>query len=83
MNLETFGFGDQFTLQEAFELLNSHVVKKKDEENENLSIDQIGFIAGVLTLNDEVEVMVKFPKEIIQLTKIAFTEKMSLLEMSK
>ncbi|MCJ8296200.1 MAG: hypothetical protein MJK15_17510 [Colwellia sp.] len=82
MSLETFGFGDQFTLQEAFELLNSHVVKKEDEDNENLAIDQIGFIAGVLTLNDEVEVMIKFPKELIQLTKAAFSEQMSLLEMS-
>lgn len=81
MSLETFGFGEQFTLEEAFELLNSHVVKKEDEDNENLAIDQIGFIAGVLTLNDEVELMVKFPKEIIQLTKTTFTEEMSLLEM--
>ena len=82
MNLETFGFGDQFTLQEAFELLNSHVVKKENEDNENLAIDQIGFVAGVLTLNDEVEVMVKFPELLIQLTKTAFTEQMSLLEMT-
>jgi len=81
MSLETFGFGDQFTLQEAFELLNCHVVKKEDDNNENLAVDKIGFIAGVLTLNDEVEVMVKFPKEIIQLTKTALTEQMSLLEM--
>jgi hypothetical protein len=81
MSLETFGFVDQFTLQEAFELLNSHVIRKEDENNENLAIDQIGFIAGVLTLNDQVEVMVKFPKEIIQLTKNGFVEKISLLEM--
>ena len=82
MSLETFGFGDQFTLQEAFELLNSHVVKKEDADNENLAIDQIGFVAGVLTLNDEVELMVKFPKEVIQLTKVKFSEQMSLLEMT-
>ena len=82
MNIELFGFGDQFTLQEAFELLNSHVVKKEDEDNENLAIDQIGFIAGVITLNDEVEVMVKFPIELIQLTKVKFSEQMSLLEMT-
>jgi hypothetical protein len=82
MSLEIFGIGDQFTTKEAFELLNSHVVKKEDEENENLAIDQIGFVAGVLTLNDEVELMVKFPKEVIQLTKIKFSEQMSLLEMT-
>ena len=82
MSLEIFGIGDQFTTKEAFELLNSHVVKKEDEDNENLAIDQIGFIAGVITLNDEVEVMVKFPKELIQLTKVKFAEQMSLLEMT-
>jgi hypothetical protein len=81
MNLEIFGIGDQFTTKEAFELLNSHVVKKEDEDNENLAIDKIGFVAGVLTLNDEVELMVKFPKEVIQLTKTTFIEKISLLEM--
>lgn len=73
MNLEIFGIGDQFTTKEAFELLNSHVVKKEDEDNENLAIDKIGFVAGVLTLNDEVELMAKFPKEVIQLTQTTFT----------
>lgn len=82
MSLEIFGIGDQFTTKEAFELLNSHVVKKEDEDNENLAIDKIGFIAGVITLNDEVEVMVKFPKEIIQLTEIQFSQRILLLEMS-
>ena len=81
MSLEIFGFGEQFTPQEAFELLNSHVVKKENENEENLPIEKIGFIAGVITLNDEVEVMIKFPKQLIQLTKISFYEQMSLLEM--
>ena len=81
MSLEIFGFGDQFTPQEAFELLNSHVVKKEDEKNKNLPIEKIGFVAGVITLNDEVEVIIKFPKELIQLTKTAFNEQMTLLEM--
>jgi hypothetical protein len=82
MNIETFGFGDQFTPQDAFELLNSHVVKKEDENNKNLAIDKIGFVAGVITLNDEVEVMIKFPKELLQLTKTVFIKEISLLEMA-
>ena len=82
MNIEMFSFGGQFTPQEAFELLNSHLVKKEDENNKNLPIEKIGFVAGVITLNDEVEVMIKFPKELIQLTKTAFFEQMTLLEMS-
>jgi hypothetical protein len=81
MSLEVFGFGDQFTPQEAFELLNSHVVKKEDEKNKNLPIEKIGFVAGVITLNDEVEVMIKFPKKLLQLTKTAFNKQMTLLEM--
>jgi len=81
MKIETFGFGDQFTQQEAFDLLNSHVVKKENENNKNLPIEKIGFVAGVITLNDEVEVMIKFPKQLIQLTKTAFSEQMTLLEM--
>lgn len=81
MSLEIFGFGDQFTPQEAFELLNSHVVKKEDEKNKNLPIEKIGFVAGVITLNDEVEVMIKFPKKLLQLTKTAFNKQMTLLEM--
>ena len=81
MNIELFGFGDQFTTEEAFDLLNSHVVRKEDENKKNLPIEFIGFIAGVITLNDEVEVMIKFPKELLQLTKTSFTEQMTLLAM--
>jgi len=81
MNIEAFGFGDQFTQQEACELLNSHVVKKENQNNKDLPIEQIGFVAGVITLNDEIEIMVKFPNELIQLTKTAFAEQMTLLEM--
>ena len=76
-----FGFGDQFTLNEAFELLNCHVVKKGDEDKAKSTIEVIGFVAGIITLNDEVEVMIKFPKGLIQLTKTAFSEQMTLLEM--
>jgi len=81
MDIEIFGFGDQFTPQDAFELLNSHVVKKEDENNKNLPIEKIGFVAGVITLNDEVEVMIKFPNELIQLSKTTFSQQMTLLEM--
>lgn len=83
MNIEMFGFSftDQFTTEDAFELLNSHVVKKAHKNEKNLAIEKIGFVAGVITLNDEVEVMVKFPKELLQLTKADFGEQMTLLAM--
>ena len=76
-----FGFGDQFTLNEAFDVLNCHVVKKGDEEKAKNTTQVIGFVAGIITLNDEIEVMVKFPEELVQLTKTAFTQQMTLLEM--
>lgn len=81
MNIETFGFGDQFTLESAFELLNCHVVKKGDEEKAESTIEVIGFVAGIITLNDEVEVMIKFPEELVQLTKTTFVKQITLLEM--
>ena len=77
-----FGFGDQFTLESAFELLNCHVVKKGDEDKAESTIEVIGFVAGIITLNDEVEVMIKFPNELVQLTKVAFAQQITLLEMS-
>ena len=77
-----FGLGDQFTLNDAFELLNCHVVKKGDEEKANSTIEVIGFVAGIITLNDEVEVMIKFPNELVQLTKTAFAQQITLLEMT-
>lgn len=82
MNIETFGFGDQFTLESAFELLNCHVVKKEDEEKAESTIEVIGFVAGIITLNDEIEVMIKFPNELVQLTKTNFSQQIMLLEMS-
>lgn len=82
MNIKTFGFGDQFTLNDAFELLNCHVVKKGDEEKAQSTIEVIGFVAGIITLNDEVEVMIKFPNELVQLTKTDFAQQITLLEMS-
>jgi hypothetical protein len=82
MNIKMFGLGDQFTLESAFELLNCHVVKKGDEDKAESTIEVIGFVAGIITLNDEVEVMIKFPNELVQLTKVAFAQQITLLEMS-
>jgi len=81
MNIKMFGFGDQFTLDSAFELLNCHVVKKGDEKKAQSTIEVIGFVAGIITLNDEVEVMIKFPNELVQLTKTDFVQQITLLEM--
>ena len=81
MNIEILGLGDQFTIKEAVELINCHVVKKEDETLAKSTNDVIGFVCGVITLNDEVEVIVKFFTEMVQLNKTNFYEKMTLLEM--
>jgi len=81
MSIEFFGIENQFTQEEAVNLLNSHVVKKGDEEKAKTSIEYIGFIAGVLTLNDEIEVVIKFPNKLSQFTKIAFNNNFSLIDM--
>lgn len=83
MNIEILGCGDQFTIEEAVTLLNSHVVKKGNEELAAHTNDVIGFVAGVITLNDEIEIIIKFFTEMIQLNKTAFHEEMTLLELSR
>ena len=72
----------QFDIDEAYDFLCSHVIRTKHLSIKNPSIELIGFVAGVITLNDEVELLIKFPDEVLQLTKSAFTQKISLLDMS-
>lgn len=60
-----------FALEEATALLNQHIIRKQDIEKSPLP-ENIGFVAGVLTLNDEVEVLVKFIDEAVQFTKYEF-----------
>lgn len=71
----------QFDIDEAYEFLCSHVIRTEHSCIQNPPIDLIGFIAGVITLNEEVEVLVKFPDELLQLNKASFSEKISLVEM--
>ena len=51
-----------FTLDEAVSLIYRLAVLKKDapQLGKKLSITQIGHICGVLTLNDQIEIVVKF-----------------------
>ena len=81
MTIELLDMKEQFTQQEACDLLNSHVVKKEHEHIQDIQINQIGYIAGVITLNDEIELMVKFSKELLQLNKFKFQRDISLIEM--
>lgn len=81
MSIQILNDGDQFTQNDACELLNSHVIRNKDTQIKNLTVDHIGYIAGVITLNDEIEVIIKFPDGIVQLTKSKFNQQITLLDM--
>lgn len=66
-----------FELQEACQLLDQYVLRKtsmpKPEQN-------IGRVAGVLTVNEDIEVVVKFLNEITQFTKAEFDAELEMLD---
>ncbi len=58
-----------FELQEAVSLINKTVSKKGQNVS---STTDIGIISGVLSLNDQIELVVKFEDSIEQCTKDEF-----------
>ena len=73
------GSGISFTLKEATNLINQHVVKNANLEKD-INIEHIGFVAGVIHLNDEVEVIVKFMDELRQLTREQFSLELTVID---
>lgn len=71
-----------FTLNEAVSLIYRLAVLKKDvlQPGKKYSIMQIGHICGVLTLNDQIEIVIKFHDEMRQYTKEEFYAEVKLLE---
>ena len=71
-----------FDLEEAVSLIYRHAVMKKHarEPGKKLSITQIGHICGVLTLNDQIEIVIKFHNEMRQFTKEEFYAQVKLLD---
>lgn len=71
-----------FTLEEAVSLIYHLAVLKKDERQpgKKYSITQIGHICGVLTLNDQIEVVIKFYDGMRQFTKEEFYAQVKILE---
>lgn len=71
-----------FTLNEAVSLIYRLTVLKKDimPPGEKYSITQIGHICGVLTLNDQIEIVIKFHDEMRQFTKEEFYTQVKLLD---
>ncbi len=71
-----------FTLEEAVSLIYRLAVLKKDAlpPGQKYSITQIGHICGVLTLNDQIEIVIKFHDEMRQFTKEEFYAQVQLLD---
>lgn len=71
-----------FTLDEAVTLIYRLAVLKKDTQQpgKKYSITQIGHICGVLTLNDQIEIVIKFHDEMRQFTKEEFYTQVTILE---
>ena len=68
-----------FDLDEACSLINLTVVAI-DNQSEPPSIQEIGIICGVLTVNDEVELVIKFLDELRQYIKAEFVEQLKILK---
>ncbi|WP_244073480.1 hypothetical protein [Nitrosomonas sp. PY1] len=71
-----------FTLDEAVSLIYHLAVLKKHvlQPGQKYSITQIGHICGVLTLNDQIEIAIKFHDGMRQFTKEEFYSQVTLLD---
>ena len=73
---------NEFTLQETVALIYRQVVLKDDliAYKQKTDITLIGHVCGVLTLNDQIEVVVKFFDDLKQFNKEEFFEKVQLID---
>ena len=71
-----------FDLEEAVSLIYRLAVLKKNAPKlgQKYSITQIGHICGVLTINDQIEIVIKFHDEMRQFTKKEFYAQVKLLD---
>lgn len=64
---------EAFDLKEATSLINYEVVRISDGHLlPKPPHEKVGFIVGVIWINDEVEVLVRIEKKLAQLTKLEF-----------
>lgn len=80
-NLKANNIMNEFTLEEAVSLIyRLAILKKNASANKKPDITQIGHICGVLTMNDQVEVVIKFHDELRQFTKEEFNNEVILYD---
>lgn len=70
-----------FEMEEAIALLHQEVIRIEDREYlPSPPIDSIGIVCGVLTMNDEVEIVVRFMEGFEQLNKTELKNSYLLVE---
>lgn len=67
-----------FTIEEVVALLNLTVIKQN--RSQHYQPENIGLIVGVLTLNDEVEMVIKFVDHVTQFTKREFNKQYRVIQ---
>jgi hypothetical protein len=70
MTKPKFSNSEQFSVAEVVELINLTVIKIDREKK--FQPENLGIICGVLTLNEQVEIVVKFIDRVGQFTKAEF-----------
>ncbi len=76
--IDLIGGWGGYTLEEATALMHAEVVRKEDH-SKNPPLEKRGFVAGLISLNDEIELLVKFEEKLLQLSKSDFEDKIVIL----
>ncbi len=77
-------FNQHFQLDEAVDLLNMEAIRTKDTEYlPSPPIDKTGIICGVVTMNEYVEIIIKYPEGILQLNKTEFYDNNLIIDEKK
>jgi len=76
--IDLIGGWGGYTLEEATALVHAEVVRKEDY-SKNPPVEKRGFIAGVISLNDEIELLVKFDDQLLQIGKENFEASIVIL----
>ncbi|GGX55511.1 hypothetical protein [Saccharospirillum salsuginis] len=69
-----------FTIQDAVTYLNYPVADKSKPASERYQLMELGLIVGVLTLNDEVELVIKIGGGVEQYTRHEFSAKFEVVD---
>lgn len=72
---------NSFTLEEAIALIYRHAVLKVNltTPDKKPELTMIGHVCGLLTLNDQIEVVIKFHDDLRQFTKEEFESEIMLI----